>query len=105
MQKIKDVVLKYKYGIFYFIYSILLKVECDKPMGLRCDILYSKISYIFIQPILRNKKFVIVIVIYAKIQTWLYEENPLLSLKFDQKAKIYCSQIKLIYSIQRFDTH
>ena len=25
-------------------------------------------------------------------------ENPLLSLKFDQKAKIYCSQIKLIYS-------
>ncbi len=26
-------------------------------------------------------------------------ENPLLSLKFDQKAKIYCSQIKMIYSI------
>ncbi len=25
---------------------------------------------------------------------------PLLSVKFDQKPKIYCSQIKLIYSIQ-----
>ncbi len=30
-------------------------------------------------------------------------ENPLLSLKFDQKAKIYFSQIKLIYSIYRID--
>ncbi len=30
----------------------------------------------------------------------MYKGNPLLSLKFDQKAKIYCSQIKLIYSIR-----
>ena len=32
-------------------------------------------------------------------ETGLYKEIPLVSLKFGRYAKIYCSQINLIYSI------